>query len=259
MQLVTAVPSKSVGKSALQLTASGDGANATDFYAKFPKGYDEWFVRWYVKYQPGPVKWHHVGVWFGGYDPPTSWPNPQAGLKPNGDDRIGISVEPVFDSGSGAARFDFYNYWMQMRSWMAQPSGNTAYYGNALVNKKGFTVDEGQWVCLEVHVKLNTDLSSTNGGALEVWKNDVLVRSLTDAGPKGYWTRDKFCTADSDGPECTQYPAAFDTQADLQLRKTSTLQLNNFWPQNYITDAGQTGWVQFDDMVVATQRVGCLQ
>jgi len=35
------------------------------------------------------------------------------------------------------------------------------------------------------------------------------------------------------------------------------LKLNAFWPQNYITDPA-SGTVWFDDMVVATVRVGCL-
>src|SRR5256885_11736553 len=42
------------------------------------------YVRWYAKYQAG-APWHHTGVWFGGYNPPSNWPNPQAGIRPLGD------------------------------------------------------------------------------------------------------------------------------------------------------------------------------
>jgi hypothetical protein len=45
---------------------------------------------------------------------------------------------------------------------------------------------------------------------------------------------------------------------DLQWRSTAALALDNFWPQNYITDAG-AGSVWYDDMVVAKARVGCIQ
>jgi len=259
MTLVNDVPAKSSGAASMTLTASGDGANATDLYKSFATGYDEWYVRWYAKYQTGNVTWHHSGVWFGGYDPPSSYPNPQAGLKPNGDDRFSVSIEPVWDVGTGAARFDTYDYWMQMQSWMAQPSGSTAYYGNSVINENAFKVDEGSWVCLEVHLKLNTDLASGAGAVLEVWKNDQLVASYDQTGPKGYWIRDKFCTPASDGTECTQYPAPFDTILDQQYRSVSSLKLNAFWPQNYITAAGNTGDLHLDDMVVATQRIGCLQ
>src|SRR5678815_1254250 len=95
-------PSASHGAHALRLTSSGTGANATDFYKDLGAGggYDELFVRWYVKYQAG-VSWHHSGVWFGGYDPHMSYPSPMAGLRPNGDDRFSISIEPL-ESGPNA-------------------------------------------------------------------------------------------------------------------------------------------------------------
>ena len=34
-------------------------------------GYDEWYVRWYAKYEAGAIQWHHTGNWFGGYAPAT--------------------------------------------------------------------------------------------------------------------------------------------------------------------------------------------
>jgi hypothetical protein len=254
MTLVADVPAGSGGSASLRLTA-GVSANATDLYKHLPD-YDEWYVRWYAKYQAN-VTWHHTGVWVGGYNPSADWPSPQAGLKPNGDDRFSISIEPVY-SGPDGPRFDFYNYWMKMRSWMAVPSGDTAYYGNGLVHRNGFTIDEGQWVCLEVHVKVNPGASSGAGAVLEVWKNDLLVQRFDDAGPLGYWIRDKFCPPGADGQECTDYPAPADTILDLQLRSTLDLKLNAFWPQNYITE-GPDGSVQYDHMVVATRYVGCLR
>jgi hypothetical protein len=255
MALVPDVPPGSSGASSMRMTA-GAGASATDLYRRLPDR-DELFVRWYARYQPGGP-WHHTGVWLGGYDPPSSWPNPQAGLRPDGDDRLSVSVEPVFDVGGAAPRLDFYNYWMTMHSWMAQPSGSTAYYGNTLVHRNAFTVDEGQWVCLEVHVRLNPDPASSLGAVLEVWKDDLRVQRFDDAGPPGYWIRDKFCPQGADGTECTSYPAPADTVLDLRFRSSQSLHLNAFWPQNYVT-AGTDGSVQFDDMVVATQRVGCLR
>jgi hypothetical protein len=259
LTLETDVPAKSSGKASGRMTSNGDTANATDLYKSFSTGYDEWYVRWYAKYEPGTIQWHHSGNWFGGYSPAIPYPNPQAGLKPNGNERFSISIEPVFDVGTGAARFDTYDYWMQMHSWMDIPQGNTAYYGNAIVHQNSFKVDEGNWVCLEVHVKMNTDLASGDGAMLEIWQNDALVQSFDINGPKGYWIKDKFCPQGGDGTECTNYPAPFDTVLDLQWRNTAALQLDYFWPQNYITQAGTTAWVEYDDMVIAKTRVGCLQ
>jgi hypothetical protein len=255
MALVPDVPPGSAGASSMRMTA-GASASATDLFKRLPD-HDELFVRWYAKYQRG-VSWHHSGVWVGGYAPPLAWPNPQAGLRPDGDDRFSVSVEPVFDIG-GLPRFDFYNYWMRMHTWMDSPSGDSAYYGNALIHQNSFTVDEERWVCLEVHVRLNPDPSSSAGAVLEVWKDDTLVQRFDQTGPMGYWIRDKFCPLGADGSECTDYPAAADTVLDLQFRSSQELHLNAFWPQNYITSGGRDGSVQYDHMVVATQRVACLE
>jgi hypothetical protein len=43
----------------------------------------------------------------------------------------------------------------------------------------------------------------------------------------------------------------------MRLR-TRTCNLNAFWPQNYIPDDAM-GTLTFDQMVVATQPVGCVQ
>lgn len=242
---------------ALAMTA-GQGQNAVDLYKQLP-GSDEWYVRWYAKYE-ADVPWHHSGMWFGGYNPAMAYPSPMAGNRPDGDDRFSIAIEPVYETPGGDPRFDFYNYWMGMHSWMEAPitDDGTAYYGNGLVHRNDLTVDEETWVCLEVHVHLNTDPSSNEGAVLEVWKDDELMERFTQNGPMGYWVRDKFCPDSADGSECTDYREPSDQVLDLQLRTTTDLELNAFWPQNYITDDAR-GTLTFDQMVVATERVGCIQ
>jgi hypothetical protein len=110
-----------------------------------------------------------------------------------------------------------------------------------------------------VHARLNTDLASSGGAVLEVWKNDALVQHYDESAPLGCWIRDKFCPEGADGAECTDYPSLCGTPhvaLDQQYRSTSALRFNAFWPQNYITE-GPDGALQFDQMVVATQRIGC--
>lgn len=258
MTLVTDVPALSCGKSSMKLT-SGTANPATDLYKELVPGHDEWFVRWYAKYQAG-IQWHHTGMWVNGYDPPTPYADPQAGNKPVGNDRVSIAIEPVWGIGQPNPRFDHYDYWMNMHSWMSQPTGTNSYYGNSVVHRNAFTADDDTWICLELHVKLNTDPSSSAGAAIDVWKNDALVQHLDGQMPLGCWIADKFCPVGADGVECTNYPnlcAQPYVPLDLQLRSTTALQLNAFWPQNYIT-SGPDGSVQFDDMVVATSRIGCL-
>ncbi|MBK7401050.1 MAG: hypothetical protein IPJ34_33555 [Myxococcales bacterium] len=259
MALVADVPAKSLGKASMRFTAGGGGPSATDLYKKLPNQ-TELFVRYYVKYQKG-IQWHHTGLWIGGYDPPTSWPNPQAGLRPNGDDRFAIAFEPVGATGAADPRLDFYAYWMTMHSWKDVPTGSDAYYGNTVVHRASLRAKDDAWSCVEMHVKVNPDPASKAGAQLGLWVDDVSIAQFDDAAPLGYWVKDKFCSTTADAPSCTSYPPPAGTTMvplDLQLRKTATLQLNHFWPQNYVT-AGPAGNVYFDHMVVARTRVGCLR
>jgi hypothetical protein len=249
------VPPKSPGKASAKLTASGAGPNAVDFYKQLPD-LEEAFVRYYAKYESN-VPWHHTGVWVGGYNPSSKWPNPQAGLKPNGDDRFNVSLEPM-EQGA-APRMDFYNYWMQMHSWMDQPMGDTAYYGNSLIHEPSLTA-KPQWQCIELHIKLNPEATSGAGAELGVWVDDASIAQFSDSAPKGYWVKDKFCPDAATGTECTMYRPANPvlTTLDLQYRSTTALKINAFWPQNYITDSG-SGSVWYDDMIVAKRRIGCIR
>lgn len=258
MTLSTDVPARSSGHASMQLTSDGGGANATDLYKNLGAGYDEIFVRYYAKYQAG-VMWHHTGVWIGGYNPPSPYPNPMAGLKPNGDDRFSVSLEPM--EAAPNARLDFYDYWMQMHSWMDVPMGSTAYYGNSLVHQTSLRAPDDTWFCVELHIKLNPDPTSPAGAELGLWINDTQVQDFTDSAPLGCWIKDKFCPVGADGPECTGYPSLCVQPyipLDLQYRSTSALKINAFWPQNYIT-AGGAGSVWYDDMVMAKRRIGCLR
>jgi len=260
LSLDTDIPAKSKGSASGKFTANGAGPTAVDLYKKLAPGYEELFVRYYAKYGSG-AQWHHTGVWVGGYNPASNWPNPQAGLKPNGDDRFSVSFEPM--GASPNPRMDFYNYWMKMHSWMDQPSGNTAYYGNSLVHQAAVKATDNQWMCVEMHIKLNPSGSSGAGAELGLWVNDQSIVQFTDTDPNGCWIKDKFCsqtTPKADSSECTNYPNLCNTPyvpLDLQYRSTTALKLNAFWPQNYITSGG-AGSVWYDDMVVAKSRVGCI-
>ncbi len=254
MTLISSVPAKSSGNAALQLKAGGSNA-ATDFYTRLMPGYDKLYMRYYAKYDSG-VEWHHTGVWIGGYNPATTWPSPKAGIKPSGDDRFSVSIEPMGSGSSPGPQLDFYNYWMKMHS-----HNDSEYWGNTLLHQNSFQVDTDQWMCIEILIKLNPSTSSGAGAELAVWKNDELIQHFTDNRPLGYWLKDKFCPEDADHSSCTNYPPAPGTQMiplDLQYRNASALKINYFWPQNYIT-SGPEGSVTYDDIVIATVRVGCLQ
>ena len=250
MALVADRPPGTCGAASMQFTAGGS-TSATDLYKRFDAGYDELYVRWYAKYQAG-APWHHTGVWVGGYNPPSAWPNPQAGTRPNGDDRVSFAMEPVWGVGSPNPRFHFYNYWMKMHTCT---NCGGAYWGNALISRDAFIAADNTWACLEVHAKLNTDLSSAGGAVLEVWKDDALIQRFPETAGIGFSVQDHFCPAGADGAQCRYSPTA-PGPLDIQLRSSAALQLNWFWPQNYITDP-MVGSVWFDDMVIAKVRIGC--
>jgi hypothetical protein len=258
MALVADVPDKSCGKAAGRFTAS-PGADTSSVFRQLA-GVDELYYRAYVKYQAG-VTWHHTGISIKGYNPPSPWPLGLAGLKPKGDDSFSLAVEPVYGVGSPNPRFDVYAYWMKMHSWMDQPQGDQAYYGNSLVHQNAFTADDDTWICVEVHLKLNTDVAAATGAALDLWRNEVLVQHFDDQAPLGCWIKDKLCPVGADGSECTDYPSLCVkpyVPADLQWRSTAALQVTGIGFGNYITE-GTGGSVHYDHVVVARAHIGCLR
>ncbi len=139
------------------------------------------------------------------------------------------------------------------------PSAALLVDGNSLIHEPTLTAKEA-WQCVELLIRVNPDPASAGGAELAVWIDDQPVIHFTAAAPVGYWVKDKFCPDAATGTECTDYRPANPTLAplDLQVRTTTALTLDAFWPQNYITSGGARS-VWYDDMVLATSRVGCIQ
>jgi len=110
MALVADRPSSSCGAVSMQLTSDvrDSTSQATDLYKRFDAGQDELYWRWYVKYQPACLAPH--GSLARRYNPPSNWPNRQAGIRPSGNDRVSFAIEPVWGNGASNPAFDFYNY-----------------------------------------------------------------------------------------------------------------------------------------------------
>ena len=147
MSLSSDVPAGSPGARSLNIPWAGGGANnGGHLYKQLSPGVDDTlYVRYYIKY-PASGKYHHSGIWMGGNNPSLSWPNPQAGIKPVGNDRFIAGP-----SRTRSRRFDHYNYWMDMR-----PAGDGTYWGNFLLNNPKYRRRRpAQWMCVEHMVKLN--------------------------------------------------------------------------------------------------------
>jgi hypothetical protein len=240
MSFSTDVPAGSAGSRALDIPWTGGGTNTGGhLYKQLSPGVDDTlYVRYYIKY-PAGGQYGHTGVWMGGSNPASPWPNPQAGIKPSGNDRILAAVEDNWQIG----QFDHYDYWMNMR---LSSDGN--YWGNRLLDDPDVRARTGQWMCVEHMVKLNNPLSAFNGEHA-IWQDGVKVSHLGPGFPNGSWSGGVF----------TQDPAGSPFEG-FRWRSDANLTLNWIWLQNYSPNApiGFSGHMLFDQVVVAKSRIGCL-
>ncbi len=243
MSLSADVPQASGGSHSLLMTHVGGRSTGGHLYRRLLPGYDRLYVRFYVKFDPNCYPIHHF-VHVGGYNPPTRWPQGGAGTRPTGDERFTTGVEPYGD----AWRWDFYSYWMAMRS-----SPDNRSWGHDFINDPALKVERGKWVCVELMMKMN-DPPSAGNGEQALWidgqswtKNGQLVSHLGPGLPRGKWVWDSFLP-DSQGEPFNGF----------RWRRTEKLNLNFLWLLLYITDAppGHVSKVWFDHIVVAQEYIG---
>jgi hypothetical protein len=234
------VPPGSPGRRSLNIPWVGGGvSNGGHLYKLLAPAIDDVLhVRYYIKY-PTSGRYAHEGIWMGGHNPPLTWPDPQAGVKPVGNDRFSAAAEQSDD----ALRFDHYDYWMNMR---AAPDGS--YWGNTLLNNPSVVGRAGQWLCVEQMVKLNNPVTASNGEHA-IWIDAIKVSHLGPGFPNGSWTWGNF-TQNSSG-------APFE---GFRWRNDPNLKLNWIWLQNYspYDPSGFTSSIKFDHVVAARSYIGCL-
>jgi hypothetical protein len=234
MAFSTSKPAGSPGSRSLQMGT--DPVNpASTLYKTFPND-QQWYLRYYVNYN-STVEYGHTSAWLGGYNPLLSFPNPQAGSKPAGNDRFSTGVEPLsFDND----RWMPYTYWKDMRQ-----AGDGKYWGNVfLPSDTSLRMARNRWYCVETMVKLNNPVTDSNG-ELAVWIDGQKIIHLGKGFPNGSWSGGTFTQNASGSPF-----------GGFQWRSDSALNLNWIWLQNYVTSAPST--VQFDHVVLARNYIGCL-
>jgi hypothetical protein len=243
MSLSSDVPAASSGKHSLLMTHVGGKGTGGHLYRRLLPGYEQLYVRFYVKFARDCYPIHHF-VHVGGYNPATPWPQGGAGIRPAGNERFTTGVEPY----GRKWRWDFYSYWMQMRS-----SPDKKSWGHDFINDDNLKVEREKWICVELMMKMNDPVSESNGEQAmwidgRPWEKDgQLISRLGKGFPRGKWVWDSF-TPDPDG-------APFE---GFQWRSNEKLNLNFLWMLLYITDAppGHISKVWFDDIVVAKEYVG---
>jgi hypothetical protein len=225
------------GSQALQmLVPGGSGVTGVALYESLPTQQDTVYVRYYVQYDNRSDLYHHAGMWLGGYNPPTQWPQGTAGRTPDGTDFFHNALEPMGDS----LDLDQYGQWPDMGCWQPDPQC----YGNNLMVGARPTVLADTWNCFELMLKPNTP--GRNNGEFAVWINDQLIQHLREGAPNM-----ERVGPDSWGPN----PNA-DPFPGFNWRNTIDLGVNWIWPTLY-ADAGPSS-MSWDQVVVALQRIGCI-
>jgi hypothetical protein len=254
------VPPASRGKRSILFTHIGGEGNGGHLYKSFRPGFDQLFLRFYVKFAPdcGPI--HHF-VHLGGYHPPTPWPQGGAGSRPRGHERFTTGVEPY----GNAWRWDFYSYWMEMRG--SPPRGQC--WGNSFLGDAKPKAERGKWVCAELMMKLN-EVGDSNGEQA-LWIDGKLAGHLGKGFPRGKWVFDKFLPGQGGsairwndqkgGRESFRVAAGGGPFEGFRWRNRAPLQLNFLWLLVYITRSpqGHESKIWFDDIVLARRYIGPLK
>jgi hypothetical protein len=259
MTLSDDCPPASGGKRSLLVSHVGGKGDGGHLYRRLQPGYEKLFVRFYVKFDKDCAPIHHF-FHVGGYNPPTSWAQGGAGIRPRGDQRFTVGIEPHGKSWS----WDYYAYWAEMGG--SPPKGQT--WGNNFLgdNKPKTTRDE--WICMETMIQLN-DVDESNG-ELALWMNGKRISHLGKGFPKGKWIFDKFLPGeggesarwdDTTGkPRYFKVPQGGQEFEGFRWRNDERLKINFLWLLVFITEAPKdhVSKIWFDDIVIAKEYIGPL-
>jgi len=238
------------GKRAVQLTATVTENEGGHLYKKLPRSVDTAFARFYVKFPKDAGYIHHF-VTLGGYNPATNWPQGGAGVKPRGDDRMTVGIEPYGTGGKHPAPglWNFYPYWHEMK-----PSVGNRYWGNSITPPRPLIVPRDSWQCVEVMMKCNT--VGQRDGELALWLDGKPAMHIKKGTPRDKWTGMGFATLDEGGEPFEGF----------SWRTSDKLKINFFWLMHYVTetnqkrnkaeDASKPVTVWFDNIVISEKYVG---
>ena len=234
-------------------------ANAQyDFSRRVPQVYWRFYAR-FVGTTAVPHHWVRVGA-----GDPTFQSDGLANTLPAGDKGFWFDLDARRDQF-----FNFYVYWYQMRSGRcndgttvpgcAGDQGTTYFYGNNFTPAGQSAFPRDAWFCLEIMAKANG--VGQKDGELALWMNDALVGEYRTGIPRGRWLRDNFY---SWGPYFQDVQAFdgfdFRSSSDVLLKRIT---LDAYYEKGSLDDLAMTTPVPeaqiilYDDVVVATDRIGC--
>jgi hypothetical protein len=181
-----------------------------------------------------------------------------------------------FDTGTDDV-FNFYVYWYLMRSGRcndgsATPGcdgdqGSTYYYGNFFQPPDQSPFPRDRWFCIEMYARANT--VGESDGALSYWIDDAPIGEYGPGYPEGTWLRASFHTGGCEFSACTP-PAPFE---GFDFRSSDDVRFKTFVLDAYYEqgsdarrreemealglDVSDNHTILYDDVVIATERIGC--
>jgi len=235
-------------------------ANAQiDFARRVPQV----FIRFYARFVAESAVPHHWVRVAAGTESFQS--DGLANTVPNGDQGFWFDLDARRDQF-----FSFYVYWYRMRSGRcndgsatpgcAGDQGMTYYYGNDFTPAGQTAFERDAWICLEIMAKANT--VGEQDGALALYKDDALVGEYAPGTPRGRWLRASFFTW-GQYYEDEQAFEGFDFRSseDVLLKRFT---LDAYYEEGTLNDLAMETTVPeaqvilYDDVVIATERVGCM-
>ncbi len=140
----------------------------------FLPGYDEIYVRWYVKFSKNFIvenDLHHQRIQGRRSRGERQWVS--AGSRPKGDDAFSAGVDAYtrWKRHPGAGYFHFYSYFPTMKAgWQDK------YWGNITNPETPIMIQPDTWYCVEHRCKVNTvkeDGTHLEDGEQELWVNGI--------------------------------------------------------------------------------------
>jgi hypothetical protein len=231
---------------------------------------DELFWRFYARFPnvaPNPHHWVRVAAGKEGWNA-----DGLANTLPAGDEGFWFDFDINNDNV-----FNFYAYWHEMRSGRcnnggvepgcAGDQGTTYYYGNVFrpPSQQPYPIDE--WVCVEMRAKANTPREMD--GELQFWIDDQPVGDYRTGRPDGTWLRSTFHTGGCDFSACDE-PTSFEgfnfrtseevgflhVTLDAYYQRDTTARRRQALEDKGLTVSDEQT-IYYDDVVVATERIGC--
>ncbi|HMJ12224.1 MAG TPA: hypothetical protein VK524_12455 [Polyangiaceae bacterium] len=263
------------GSRYLRSTVTTAHLQATEYISSstrvtFERRVDQIYWRFYARFPniaPNPHHWVRMAAGDETYDS-----SGRANTVPAGDAGFWFDFDANNDD-----QFNFYAYWYKMRSGRcndgsatpgcAGDQGTTYYYGNVFEPPGQSAFPRNRWFCIEIHAKANR--VGASDGELSFWIDDASVGRYGPGYPVGTWLRAQFHTNGCSFSACTppQPFTGFDFRSASDVGYKS-LFLDAYYERN--TSASKRAVLEgrgltvsdeqtilYDDVVVATERIGC--